>query len=59
MVDTNVMKGVTLFGSVNRPMLFYALKSEAACPSVTLVFICHSVCSNIPEDSNAGMVLKV
>jgi hypothetical protein len=53
------MKGVTLFGSVNRAMLFHALKSEAAYPSVTLVFFCHSDCSNIPEDSNAGMVLKV
>jgi hypothetical protein len=53
------MKGVTLFGPVNRPMLFSALKSEAACPSVTLVFTCHAECSNIPEDSNAGMVLKV
>jgi len=44
------MKGVTLFGSVSRPMLYYALKSEAAWSSVTLVFFCHSDCSNIPED---------
>jgi hypothetical protein len=59
LIDTNVMKGVTLFGPVNRPTLFSALKSEAACPSVTLVFIWHAECSNIPEDSNAGMLLKV
>jgi hypothetical protein len=58
-IDTNFVKGVTLFGHVNRPMLFSALKSEAAFPSVTLVFICHAECSNIPEDSNAGMLLKV
>lgn len=48
--NTNVMKGVTLFGSVSRPMLYYALKSEAAWSSVTMVFFCHSDCSNIPED---------
>jgi hypothetical protein len=53
------MKGVTLLDSVNRPMLFYALKSEAACPFITVILFCHSDFSKIPEESNAGMVLKV